>query len=214
MKAAMKTIVSACVAACSMTIAVAVSAADVKLPPEVAKLRPSTLPGYQIASQKCGICHSADYVDYQPPKMTKAQWTGEMTKMQKAYGAPISEDEIKLLGVYLAATYGDASTVTDADRTTDAAASTPVTAAATAVDVQALLTSNGCLACHATDKTIVGPSYRDVAMRYKPDAGALAKVQASIQAGGSGKWGSTPMPPFANLSAEQAKALAEYVLKQ
>ncbi len=89
--------------------------ADVVLPPETSVLRTSSLPGYAVAAQKCGICHSADYVDYQPPGMTKAQWTAEMTKMQKAYGAPISDDEVKLLGIYLAATYGDAKTVTEAD---------------------------------------------------------------------------------------------------
>ena len=48
--------------------------------------------------------------------MTLTQWTAEMTKMQHTYGAPIDDTEVKLLGIYLAATYGDASTVTAADR--------------------------------------------------------------------------------------------------
>ena len=74
-------------------------------------LRPSTLLGYQIAQAKCGICHSADYVNLQPPGMTLAQWTTEMIKMQHAYGAPIDEAEIKLLAVYLASLYGDPTTV-------------------------------------------------------------------------------------------------------
>lgn len=195
--------------------------ADINLPGETAKLRASTLPGYGVASQKCGICHSADYVQYQPPQMTKAQWTAEMTKMQHVYGAPISDDDIKLLGIYLAATYGDASTVTADDKAakpTIVAAPAPAAAAPSPgenkVDVQALLTSNGCLACHALDHKVVGPGYHDVAVKYKADAQAVAHVTSSIQKGGSGKWGPVPMPPFPGLSEKDAKALATYVLAQ
>jgi len=90
--------------------------ADILLPPETAQLRPSDLAGFVIAAQKCAICHSADYINYQPPGMTLAQWTAEMAKMQHTYGAPIDDTEVKLLGIYLAATYGDAGTVTAADR--------------------------------------------------------------------------------------------------
>ena len=206
--------------ACALLGSASAAPADIKLPGETAKLRASTLPGYEIASQKCGICHSADYVQYQPPKMTKAQWTAEMTKMQHVYGAPISDDDIKLLGIYLAATYGDASTVTADDKAakpaTVAAAGPAGAPPATAsnVDVQALLTSNGCLACHALDHKVVGPGYHDVAVRYKADAQAVAHVTASIQKGGSGKWGTVPMPPFPALSEGDAKALATYVLAQ
>ena len=88
----------------------------IALPPETAVLTASPLPGYKIAVEKCGICHSADYINLQPPQMSLAQWTAEMVKMQHAYGAPIDDAEIKLLGIYLASAYGDASTVTAADR--------------------------------------------------------------------------------------------------
>jgi hypothetical protein len=88
---------------------------DIKLPKETAVLRPSPLFGYQIAKEKCGICHSADYISLQPPGMTLAQWTAETVKMQHAYGAPIDETEIKLLGIYLTSTYGDAATVPPPD---------------------------------------------------------------------------------------------------
>jgi cytochrome c551/c552 len=200
---------------CAMLMATAlVHAADVQLPPETAKLRESSLPGHAVAMQKCGVCHSADYVDYQPPNMTKAQWTAEMTKMQRAYGAPISDDEVKLLGIYLAATYGDASTVNEGDRAQQSAVVTPSANTAAALDVQKILTDNGCLACHAIDKTVVGPAYRDVAAKYRPDPQAVAHVAASIVQGTAGKWGSSAMPAFANLNGDEAKALAEFVLKQ
>ena len=96
-----------------------------ELPPETAQLRPSELPGFVIAAQKCSICHSADYINFQPPGMTRTQWTAEMAKMQHTYGAPIDDTEVKLLGIYLAATYGDASTVTPADRAMTATPATP-----------------------------------------------------------------------------------------
>jgi mono/diheme cytochrome c family protein len=87
----------------------------ITLPAETAVLTASPLPGFKIAAQKCGICHSADYINLQPPQMSLAQWTAEVVKMQHAYGAPIDDAEIKLLGIYLASTYGDPATVTAAD---------------------------------------------------------------------------------------------------
>lgn len=203
---------------------------DFKLPAETAKLRPSTLPGAAIAAQKCSICHSADYVSYQPPGMTQAQWTAEMAKMQHAYGAPISDEEVKQIGAYLAVAYGSAK-ATDASVLAlsipvvpSAALASPVAAqvaqkpaaatAGPAIDVQALLNSNACLSCHAIAQKIVGPSYQDVAAKYKGDAQALSKLEVSIKKGSVGKWGQAPMPAFAALSDAQVNALAEFVLKQ
>ena len=204
---------------------------DFKLPPETAQLRPSTLPGAAIAAQKCGICHSADYVSYQPPGMNQAQWTAETVKMQHAYGAPISDDEVKQIGAYLAVAYGSAkatdaavlaasepSTQVAPSSASQTAATKPGTSATTssgpAVDVQALLNANACLSCHAIAQKIVGPSYQDVSARYKGDAQALSKLEASIRQGSVGKWGDAPMPPYATLSDVQVKALAEFVMKQ
>ena len=96
--------------ACMMAMAIHASAApkSIVLPPETAKLKPSTHPGYMLAQQKCLICHSADYVNLQPPGMSLQQWTAEAGKMQHAYGAPISDQDVKLIGEYLARTYGSA----------------------------------------------------------------------------------------------------------
>ena len=107
----------ACVSATALfTGGVHATPKTITLPGETAKLRESSLPGYTVASQKCLICHSVDYINYQPPGMTEAQWTAEMVKMQHLYGAPIDEQEIKLLAAYLATMYGDAKSVTAADR--------------------------------------------------------------------------------------------------
>ena len=101
------------VAVSSYTLLGQVDAATktIELPPETAQLKPSTLPGYSVARGKCGICHSLDYILYQPPQMSQAQWTAEAQKMQRSYGAPLDADEIRLVGIYLATVYGDASSV-------------------------------------------------------------------------------------------------------
>lgn len=75
-----------------------------------------------------------------------------------------------------------------------------------------LAKKNNCLACHAADKKIVGPAYQDVAKKYAGQADAEATLAKNIKAGGSGKWGPIPMPPQAQLSDADAKALATWVL--
>lgn len=124
----------------------------IKLPPETARLKPSALPGYQAALQKCGICHSADYIKLQPPAMTQPQWTAEVRKMQHAYAAPLTDKEVADIGEYLAVTYGGAKTSGMAAAVPPPAASAANTAAK-AVDVQALLTANACLGCSISEIT-------------------------------------------------------------
>ena len=92
---------------CLATLASAAPLA-IKLPPETAVFKPSELPGYALAQQKCSTCHSADYINFQPPGMTLAQWTAEASKMQHVYGAPISDQDVSMIGAYLAVTYGSA----------------------------------------------------------------------------------------------------------
>lgn len=52
-----------------------------------------------------------------------------------------------------------------------------------------------CLACHAVDKKLVGPSYKDVARKYAGDKSASQKLEHKVKNGGSGVWGAIPMPP-------------------
>ncbi|MEZ5566315.1 MAG: cytochrome C552 [Gammaproteobacteria bacterium] len=188
----------------------------INLPPDTSRLRSSTLPGYNLALQKCGICHSADYISFQAPGLTQAQWTAEVGKMQHTYGAPLSDDEVKSIGAYLAVAYGSAK-ATDASIIAASSAPAPAgnaTKAGTEIDVQALLDNHACLGCHAVDEKIVGPAFQDVAKRYKGQANALASVATSIQEGGTGKWGPVAMPHSTNLTDAEASALAEFVLKQ
>ncbi|MEW5757550.1 MAG: c-type cytochrome [Pseudomonadota bacterium] len=62
-------------------------------------------------------------------------------------------------------------------------------------DFGAMLKKSGCTACHAIDKKVVGPSYNDVAEKYKGDASARAMLIEKVKKGGKGVWGNVPMPP-------------------
>ena len=74
-----------------------------------------------------------------------------------------------------------------------------------------LANKKGCLACHALDKKVIGPSYKDVAAKYAKDKNAVAMLAEKIQKGGKGAWGEVPMP--ANpVTADEAKQLATWVL--
>ena len=78
---------------------------------------------------------------------------------------------------------------------------------------EALAKAKNCMSCHAVDKKLVGPSYKDVAAKYKGDAGAAEALATKIKAGGKGVWGQIPMPPN-NVTPEEAKKLATWVLTQ
>ena len=77
---------------------------------------------------------------------------------------------------------------------------------------QALATSKNCMACHAVDKKLVGPSYQDVAKKYAGQKDAADKLAAKISKGGSGVWGPVPMPANPQVNEADAKKLAAWVL--
>ncbi len=85
---------------------------------------------------------------------------------------------------------------------------------AIAEDVSALARDKGCLACHGVDKKIVGPALKDIAAKYKGDAGAVANLVDKVKTGGKGVWGPIPMPPNATLSDDEMKKLVVWVLAQ
>ena len=80
-----------------------------------------------------------------------------------------------------------------------------------AIANQELAQKKNCMACHAMDKKLVGPAYKDVAAKYAKDKDAYKKLAEKIQKGGSGVWGAMVMPPNAVTPAE-AETLAKWVL--
>ena len=79
---------------------------------------------------------------------------------------------------------------------------------------QALATSKNCMACHAVDKKLVGPAYKDVAAKYKADKSAVDNLSVKIMKGGVGAWGQIPMPANPQVSEADAKKLAAWILSQ
>ena len=84
--------------------------------------------------------------------------------------------------------------------------------AAPALADEALAKSKNCMACHAVDKKLVGPSYKDVAKKYAGQKDAADKLVAKVIKGGSGVWGPVPMPANAQVNEAEAKKLAAWVL--
>jgi cytochrome c len=75
-----------------------------------------------------------------------------------------------------------------------------------------MMKRDGCAACHAIDKKLIGPAYQDVAAKYKGDAAALTKLSDKVKKGGVGVWGQIPMPPNAQVKDDDIKQLVTWIL--
>jgi cytochrome c len=76
----------------------------------------------------------------------------------------------------------------------------------------ALARSKNCMSCHAVERKLLGPSFKDVAAKYKGDPGAADMLAAKIRKGGAGVWGPVPMPANNQVSEADARKLADWVL--
>ena len=85
------------------------------------------------------------------------------------------------------------------------------TVSAPALADEALAKAKNCMACHAVDKKLVGPAYKDVAAKYAGQKDAAAKLADKVIKGGTGVWGQIPMPANA-VSKDEADKLVAWVL--
>jgi len=167
-------------------------ALDIQLPPETTAFKQDL--GAEIANAQCLICHSVEYVAMQPP-MPLTFWKSSIQKMQQKYGAIIPDEQVEPLVGYLVKTYGTeksdreepAATLTrKADSVVPSSTeSTDLTATAAGGKLAARF---GCAGCHSVDKKIVGPAFKDIALKYRGHADAFEKVswgwlRASISLG-------------------------------
>ncbi len=97
---------------------------------------------------------------------------------------------------------------------TIAAVATCFAVPAPALADMALATAKNCMACHAVDKKLVGPSYKEVAAKYAGQADAVDKLSGKVIKGGAGAWGPVPMPANAQVSADEAKKLVTWIMTQ
>ncbi|TDU26515.1 sulfur dehydrogenase subunit SoxD [Panacagrimonas perspica] len=121
---------------------------------------------------------------------------GDLAKQNRSFGA--------VRGVELAMGAETASPAT-------APVATGLGTKRTGPDVTPMLSSNGCLGCHAIDAKLLGPSFKDVAAKYADRKDATAYLASKIRGGSSGVWGVVPMPPFAQLPDETMKAITEWI---
>lgn len=77
----------------------------------------------------------------------------------------------------------------------------------------ALAKQKNCLACHAVDKKVVGPAYKDVAAKYAGQ-NVVPKLATKVMKGGSGVWGAIPMPANPQVNQAEAETLVKWVLSQ
>jgi len=85
-------------------------------------------------------------------------------------------------------------------------------AAVDAPAAEALAKKSGCLTCHAADKKLYGPSFKQIAARYRNDKEAESKLANVIQKGGSGVWGPLPMPANPKIKDDESRTLAQWIL--
>ncbi|MGO4326289.1 c-type cytochrome [Cupriavidus sp. 2TAF22] len=79
---------------------------------------------------------------------------------------------------------------------------------------EALAQKYACVGCHQANARLVGPSWKEIATKYKGGSKATEQLATSIKAGGSGKWGAVPMPPQPQVPDADLTALAQWVLSQ
>ena len=82
-----------------------------------------------------------------------------------------------------------------------------------AEDGAALAKKSNCTTCHAVDKKMVGPAFKDIAAKYQNEKDAQATLERKVRSGGSGSWGKMPMPATAkSVSDEDIKSIVQWVL--
>lgn len=91
-------------------------------------------------------------------------------------------------------------------------AAVAATSGARATDGKTIATDNGCMACHAPGKPMIGPSFAKIALRYKGNADAPTILVRSIKSGSRGKWGVMVMKPETKISDDDARAVVDWLL--
>jgi len=149
-----------------------------------------------------------------PPKggnadLTDAELQRAVVYMANHAGASFKEPPAPAAAPVVVATTAAAAPASPATQS-GLAASTG--AALDMASATAMMQKDGCAACHAVDKKIIGPAYQDVAAKYKNDKDAATKLMQKVKSGGSGVWGSTPMPANAQVPEADIKALVSWIL--
>jgi cytochrome c len=85
-------------------------------------------------------------------------------------------------------------------------------AAFSTADAMNIARKNACMGCHAVDRKLVGPSFLQIAGKYKGDAQAQARLETKVKDGGSGVWGVLPMPSHRSMNGADIKTVVGWIL--
>ena len=157
-------------------------------------------PGSSLTESKCKICHELQHI--KRAQLSPGEWADNIKNMRER-GMPATDAEVAIIHRYLSTYY---------NRDKPAPEPSADTLAAGGDDpVQKLLASSGCTGCHAPDSRVVGPSFKEIAARYKPEE--RERLAMKVRQGSQGAWGNVPMPPNA-VSDADARALVDWILSR
>ena len=103
----MKLQVLAALLACALVAPAGSAPKRITLPPDGMQLKASALPGYAKAQANCVACHSAEYMQYQPPTAARPYWDAMVKRMKTVFKAPIADEDVPVIVDYLVKTYGN-----------------------------------------------------------------------------------------------------------
>jgi cytochrome c551/c552 len=172
-----------------------------------------------FGSMNCDGCHGGGATGWAGPSLVDGRWRYGgadeevfqsiyygRPKGMPAYGGVLGADGVWMIVRYLKSQPVPAVVpTTNYEGLANATAPPPVASAAPAaippsgskqpMDPRAMLAQYGCVACHAIDRKVVGPAFRDVATKYHDQPGAAQRLEERVKSGGTGAWGTIPMPP-------------------
>lgn len=188
----------------SAALCLAANIAAAPLAAQEAAPSPTLLPGKGAAltMTKCAICHDITHVTRS--RLSRDEWDDNI-KVMIARGMPNEPAELAVILDYLATYYNR-----DKPPPADSVAEQPSGESR----VERVLAANGCAACHTMDKRVVGPAFREIAVKYKGESGAAARLAAKVKEGGAGAWGQIPMPPHPQIAEDDLQQVVAWILQQ
>jgi cytochrome c551/c552 len=190
--------------------------------------------GPLFASMNCDGCHGGGAPGWVGPSLIDGRWRYGgadeeiftsifygRPKGMPAYGGVVGADGVWMLVAYLKSQSRPAVVPTtnyeELDRPAPPAAAPPPAAAAppaARLTPDQMITQYGCVACHAVDRKVVGPAFKDVAAKYKGQHDAEMTLEQKVHNGGTGVWGEIPMPPNPQVPEKDLQTLVGWVLAQ
>jgi cytochrome c len=188
-----------------------------------------------FASMNCDGCHGGGATGWEGPSLVDGRWRYGgadeevfqsifygRPKGMPAYGGVLGADGVWMIVRYLKSQPVPAVVpTTNYEDLAKPAAPAPANATAPAgtpsepeppTDPRAKLAQYGCIACHAIDRKVVGPAFRDVAAKYRDQQGVAQSLEVKVKNGGAGVWGNVPMPPNSAVPDAQVHEIVNWIL--